>query len=148
MSKTIISFKGSITFALLFILSLLSYQAKSQSTVFVSKDKDSGNANYYYAYNASDEELASIVEDRFYEKGYLKAKQVPTTIDTNKKGYGIVIQSFYTSESGKVVTVHGVAVGCKNFEDAKKRALENLQKNNPDWKTIASIKVVAKFEDK
>ncbi len=126
---------------------LLAFQGQAQSSVCVAKDKNSQNVNYYYAYNASEDELSSIIEDRFYEKGYSKGKTVAYT-DTNKKGYGIIVQSFYTSESGKVLLAHGVALGCKSLEEAKKRALENLQKTNPDWKPMATIKVVAEFESK
>ncbi len=131
-------------------LLLISFSVQSQSKVFVSKDKNAnGNQkmDYYYAYDASEDELASIMEDRLFEKEITESKSF-TCVSTPKKGHGIIIRSAYTSESGKILMAYGTALGCKSSEDAKRKALDDLQKNNPEWKAIAKFEIVARFEDK
>jgi hypothetical protein len=150
MSKITTLYQKAIAYTFFIMLLLFSFSVKSQSKVFVSKDKNSsGNQkmDYYYAYGASEDELASIMEDRLYERGITSPKP-SSHASTSQKGHGIIIQSTYTSESGKVLIAHGVALGCKSFEDAKQKALDDLQKSNPEWKPMAKFEVVAKFEDK
>lgn len=150
MSKTTISYQKVIACTFFTMLLLFSISVKSQSKVFVSKDKNL-NSNQkidcYYAYGASEDELSSIIEDRLYERGITSSKP-SSHASSLQKGYGVIIQSTYTSESGKVLIAHGVALGCKNFEDAKRKALDDLQRSYPDWKPVAKFEVVAKFEDK
>ncbi|SFE64131.1 hypothetical protein SAMN04488541_1004116 [Thermoflexibacter ruber] len=150
MSKIATLCQKAIAYTFFIMLLLFSLSVQSQSKVFVSQDKNlNGNQkiDYYYAYGASEDELASIMEDRLYERGITSPKP-SSHVSTSQKGYGIIIQSAYTSESGKVLIAHGVALGCKNSEDAKRKALEDLQKSNPEWKPMAKFEVVAKFEDK
>jgi hypothetical protein len=150
MSKIITLCKKATAYSFFAVLFLLSISAQSQSKVFVAKDKNVNSnqkVDYYYAYDASEDELASIMEDRLFEKEITELKTF-TCVSTPKKGYGIIIKSTYTSESGKVLMAYGTALGCKSSEDAKRKALDDLQKNNPEWKAIAKFEVVARFEDK
>ncbi len=150
MSKITSLCKKATAYSFFAVLLLLPFSVQSQSKVFVSKDKNmNGNqkVDYYYAYDASEDELASIMEDRFFEKGITEPKTF-ACVSTPKKGHGIIIKSAYTSESGKVLMAYGTALGCKSSEDAKRKALDDLQRNNLEWKAIAKFEVVAQFEDK
>lgn len=138
--KKVTFFKVS---ALTFILSFSIFQSYAQSG---NTTQQSGDA-YAYAYTASEEELASIAADRLFERGYA-AKKTSQTVDVNKKGCAIILQTSYTNQSGEKVTVHGTATGCKDMEEAKEVALQNLQRNNPSLKPNESYKVVAKFVNK
>jgi hypothetical protein len=103
--------------------------------------------DYSYAYNSSDEELASIAADRLFERGYT-TKKTAQAVDMNKKGYVIILQSSYTNAEGEKVTVQSAATGCKDMEEATKIALEKLRKDNPALKYNEKYVVVAKYENR
>ncbi len=135
--KKVITFNGGL---LLLLLATLPVQSNAQSNASSSEDE------YAYAYTASKEEIVALTADRVYERGYGYKKKTSAT-NANQKGYGIIIESSYTNESGNLVTVHATAAGCQSIEEAKKTAWENLKKNNPNSRKALDYKVVAKFEN-
>lgn len=136
MKKLTFSFIG--LFACSFVLLFLS----AHKTYAQSQKED-----YSYAYNTSDEELASVAADRLFERGYAVKKNAQA-VDVNKKGCAIILQGSYTNSSGEKITVHSTATGCKDMEEAKKVALQNMQKSNPALKPNENYKVVAKYVNK
>jgi len=145
MKKTILKQCGMPV--LFVILSALSNQSNAQSNSVASNS--SNNESYDYAYTTTKEELAAMEEDRIFERGYAYKKKAATKSNLKAGGsYGIIIESSYTNEIGKLVTIHSVSSGCSSLEDAKKVALQNLKKKNPNWASTNSYKVVAKFENR
>jgi hypothetical protein len=103
--------------------------------------------DYSYAYNSSEEELASIAADRLFERGYT-VKKTSQAVDVNQKGCAIILQGSYTNAAGKKVTVHSSATGCRDMEEAKELALEKMKNENPYLKLNNHYIVVAKFVNK
>ena len=130
--------------------SIISLVACSFALLFVTTNQtfaQTQQEDYSYAYNTSDEELASIAADRLFERGYT-VKKTAQAVDVNKKGYAIILQSSYVNSEGEKITVQSAVTGCKDMNEAKKLALEKLKKDNPALRNNEKYIVVAKYENK
>lgn len=128
----------------LFTILFFTNQSKAQ----VATSVESENENYDYAYTMTNEERESMKADRIFERGYAYKKKAAVKPTQKEGSYGIIIESSYTNELGKLVTIYSTAAGCSSLDDAKKAALADLKKNHPKWINTNSYVVVAKFENK
>lgn len=141
--KNTILLTGSVI-VLFTMLFMFTNQLKAQS----NESASIGAENYDYAYTMTDEELEAMKADRVFERGYSYKKKASVKSIKKDGSYGIIIESSYTNELGKLITIHSTASGCLSLDDAKKAALADLKKNNPKWVNTNSYVVVAKFENK
>ena len=127
--------------------SCISHLSYAQSTIYVGKDTNSGKTEYIYAYNTEETEGSFLVKSKLYEQGYANVN-ISKVADSGKKGYCLIVESNMVSEDGKLMNIFGAALGCASWDEAEKKAVENLKKNNPKWNEKGGYKVVEKFEDK
>ena len=108
-------------------------QVSAQSAVCIFQDLKTGKGDYMFRYGMDNETAAKETAfKQIVELGY-DSTLVSYLTSTEKKGYGLIIRSYYRAANGINVTVYGAALGQDSYEAAEDKAIENLKLNNPKW---------------
>lgn len=107
--------------------------AQAQSAVYIYKNPKTGEGDYMFAYGMpSIEDAEYLALEKIIELGYAE-DLVRRQASTDKKGYGMIIQSVIENRYGRRIKIYGVSLGCKTKEEAESEALENMKRYNSEW---------------